>query len=157
MANKLNGRALETYDNMSAEDLENYEDFKADILRAYKLRPEAYRLRFRGGKRSGDSYLECARHLEQAFKRWIMSEGVDTLRDLEELMVMEQFINAADKELVLWVSALSPSSSLRCQTVCWGSPLREGRLPTLWGSWGLPPLRNVPETGNRLFPSLVTV
>ena len=29
-----------------------------------------------------------------------MSEGVDTLRDLEELMVMEQFINAADKELV---------------------------------------------------------
>ena len=29
-----------------------------------------------------------------------MREGADTLRDLEELMVMEQFINAADKELV---------------------------------------------------------
>ena len=99
--NKLKGRALEVYDNMSAEDLESYEDFKADILRAYELRPESYRLRFRGGKkRPGDSYLECAHHLEQAFKRWIMSEGVDTLCDLEELMVMEQFINAADKKLV---------------------------------------------------------
>ena len=86
---------------MSVEDVESYADFKADILRAYELRPEAYRLKFRGGKkRPGDSYLECARHLEQSFKRWTMSERVDTLRDLEELMVMEQFINAADKELV---------------------------------------------------------
>ena len=101
MANKLKGRALEAYDNISVEDLESYADFKADILRAYELRPEAYRLKFRSGKkRPGDSYLECARHLEQAFKRWIISEGVDTLRELEESMVMEQFINAADKELV---------------------------------------------------------
>ena len=75
MANKLKGRALKAYDNISAEDLESYEDFKADNLRSYELRPEAYRLRFRGGKkRPGDSYLACARHLEQAFKRWIMSE-----------------------------------------------------------------------------------
>ena len=105
VANKLKGRALEAYDNMSAEDLESYEDFKADILRACELRLEAYRLRFRGGKKGpGDSYLECAQNLEQAFKRWIMSEEVDSQCDLEELMVMEQFINAIDKELVplLW-------------------------------------------------------
>ncbi|ORD92791.1 hypothetical protein ECANGB1_2757 [Enterospora canceri] len=57
----------------------------------------------------------------------------------------------------LVVSVLSPGPSLKCRTVCWGSPLREGRLPTLWGSWRLPPLRSVPETGNRLFPCLVTV
>ncbi|ORD93093.1 hypothetical protein ECANGB1_1295, partial [Enterospora canceri] len=101
VANKLKGRALKAYDNMSAEDLESYEDFKADIVRAYELRPEAYRQKFRGGKkRPGDSYLECARHLEQVFKRWIRSEEVDSQRALEELMVMEQFINAADKELV---------------------------------------------------------
>ena len=100
VTNKLKGRALESYDNISVEDLDVYEDFKADILRAYELRSEAYRLKFRGGKkRSGDSYLKCARHLEQAFKRWTTSEGVDTLHNLE-LMVMEQLINVADKELV---------------------------------------------------------
>ena len=43
MANKLKGRALEAYDNMSVEDLDVYEDFKADILRAYELQPEACR------------------------------------------------------------------------------------------------------------------
>ena len=101
MANKLKGRALEAYDNMSVDNFDMYKDFKADILRAYELRPEAYRLKFRGGKkRPSDSYLECARHLEQAFKRCIFSEGVDILYDLEELMVMKQFIDVADKELV---------------------------------------------------------
>ena len=46
VANKLKGRALEAYDNMSVEDLESYEDFKAYILRAYELRPKANRLKF---------------------------------------------------------------------------------------------------------------
>ena len=83
---------MEAYDNMLIEDLDVYEDFKADILMVYELRAEAYRLKFRGGKkRPGDSCLECARYLEQAFKRWTTSE---------DLMVMEQLINVADKELV---------------------------------------------------------
>ncbi|XP_045114813.1 protein FAM200A-like [Portunus trituberculatus] len=44
VANMLKGKALEVYDRMSVEDLNEYEEFKADILRAYELRPEAYRL-----------------------------------------------------------------------------------------------------------------
>ncbi len=47
----LKGKALEVYDRMSVEDLEDYEEFKVDILRAYELQPEAYRLQFRGGKK----------------------------------------------------------------------------------------------------------
>ena len=101
VANKLKGKALEVYDKMSADDLDDYNEFKADILRAYELRPEAYRLQFRGKrKRASDSYLECARSLEQVFERWIASEGVDSLEALKELLVMEQFIDIADKELV---------------------------------------------------------
>ncbi|MPC87709.1 hypothetical protein E2C01_082581 [Portunus trituberculatus] len=43
---------------MSADDLDDYGEFKADILRAYELQPEAYRLQFRGKrKRASDSYL----------------------------------------------------------------------------------------------------
>ena len=39
LANKLKGRALEIYDNMSVENLESFADFKADILRAYDCGP----------------------------------------------------------------------------------------------------------------------
>ena len=41
VANKLKGKALEAYDKMSVDDLEDYEESKTDILRAYELRPEA--------------------------------------------------------------------------------------------------------------------
>ncbi len=59
MANMLQGKALEVNDRMSLEDLEDYKEFKADILRAYKLWLEAYKLQFRGGKkRPSNSYLE---------------------------------------------------------------------------------------------------
>ena len=101
VANMLKGKALEVYDKMSVEDLQDYEEFKADILRAYELRPEAYRLQFRGGKkRSSDSYLECARYLEETFEKWVTSEEATTYKSLKELMIMEQFISIADKELV---------------------------------------------------------
>ncbi len=70
----LKGKALEVYDRISVEDLEDYEEFKADILIAYDLLPEAYRLQFRGGKRPSDSYLKCARYLEETFEKWIISE-----------------------------------------------------------------------------------
>ncbi len=35
----LKGRALEVFDRMSVEDLEDYEEFKDGILRAYELQP----------------------------------------------------------------------------------------------------------------------
>ncbi len=37
MANMLKGKELEVYDRMSVEDLEDYEEFKVNILRAYEL------------------------------------------------------------------------------------------------------------------------
>ena len=86
VANMLKGKALEVYDRMSVEDLDDYEEFKADILRAYELRPEAYRLQFRNSKkRPGDSYLECARYVEESFEKRLASERTTTYRELKEL------------------------------------------------------------------------
>lgn len=51
MVNSLHGIALGAYGKMSPQDIEVYEEFKADILQAYELRPEAYRLQFNGGKK----------------------------------------------------------------------------------------------------------
>ncbi|XP_063844146.1 uncharacterized protein LOC135090904 [Scylla paramamosain] len=97
VVNMLKGKALEVYDRMSVKDLEDYEEFKADILRVYELQPEAYRLQFCGGKkRPSDSYLECACYQEEMFEKWIAH-----YHELKELMVLEQFTNVAKEELVL--------------------------------------------------------
>ncbi len=44
VANTVKGKALEVYDMMSIDDLEDCEEFKADILISYKLWLETYRL-----------------------------------------------------------------------------------------------------------------
>ncbi len=44
-----------------------------------------------------DSYLECARYLKETFEKWIAIEEATSFRELKEFMVMEQFLNAAEK------------------------------------------------------------
>lgn len=101
VANKLKGKAVEAYAKISSRDMEDCEEFKAGILLPYEFRPEAYRLQFLGErKQASEYYKDFAHYLEQAFKRWIASEQEVSSSDLEELMVMEQLINAGDKELV---------------------------------------------------------
>ncbi len=46
VANMLMGKTLKVYDRMLVHDLHDYEECNVDILRAYELRPEAYRLQF---------------------------------------------------------------------------------------------------------------
>ncbi len=97
----LKGKALQVYDEMSVKDLEDYEEFKTDNLRAYELQPKLYRLQFRGGKkRPGDSYLDCAHFLEEVFEKWLASEHVTSFRKLKKLMLMDQFVNLAEKVLI---------------------------------------------------------
>ena len=100
VSNVLKGKALKAYDKMGIEDLEDYEEFKDQILKAYELRPEAYRLQFRGArKRPHDSYVNFARYLEETFRKWVRSECVTTKSDLEELVLMEHFTNSAEREI----------------------------------------------------------
>lgn len=95
VARKLKGKALEVYDKMAAREMEDCEEFKADILRTYSLLPDAYCLQFRGErKRTGDSSLEFVRYLEHSYEKRITSKHVGSLGD------QKQFINDANKELV---------------------------------------------------------
>ena len=100
VANVLKGKALEAYDRMNVEVLENYEEFKSTILRVYELRPEAYHMQFRGArKRPTDTYQNCALYLEETLEKWLLSEDVDSFKSLKELILMEFFTNLADKEI----------------------------------------------------------
>ena len=85
---------------MSAEDLEDYEEFKSTILRVYELRLEVYRLHLRGArKKPTDTYGDCARYLEETLEKWLLSEDVDPFISLKKLILIEHFTNLADKEI----------------------------------------------------------
>ncbi len=84
---------MEVYDRMSAEDMEDCEEFKADTQRAYELWPEAYMLQVHGGKKR----KECARYFEETFEKWIASEQATSFRKLKELIVLEQSVNVEEE------------------------------------------------------------
>lgn len=67
-------------------------------MKVYELRPDTYRFQLRGArKRLADTYEDCARYFKEIFQKWLLSEDADSFKDLEELMIMEQFTNLADK------------------------------------------------------------
>ena len=100
VANVLKGKALEAYDAMTIEELEDYDYVKERILKAYELRPEAYRLLFRGAKkRPNETHVEYARYLRDTFSKWLSSEKVETLEDMRQLMLLEHFINNTERDL----------------------------------------------------------
>ncbi|XP_030276904.1 uncharacterized protein LOC115583846 [Sparus aurata] len=67
--------------------------------------PEAYRQRFRKGKKEDkQSYLEFSRDIVNAFNRWKTASGVKTFEDLCDLLLLEQFKNAVPNRIATYVT-----------------------------------------------------
>ena len=65
LQSSLYGKALTVYSCLSEEESANYESVKEAILKAYRLVPEAYRVRFRGTKKDEKvTYVEYGKMLE---------------------------------------------------------------------------------------------
>ncbi|KAK0139042.1 hypothetical protein N1851_024397 [Merluccius polli] len=101
----LTGRAQEAYASLSKEDSTNYSAVKNAVLQAYEMVPEAYRQRFRAGNKGADqTHLEFARDLRKHFSRWCSASGVDTLDDLTNLMLVEQFKLSVPGRVATYIS-----------------------------------------------------
>ncbi|KAK0137943.1 hypothetical protein N1851_025819 [Merluccius polli] len=61
-------------------------------LKCYEVIPEAYRQRFHNWRKTErQTHAELARDLTSFFHRWRTAEGVDTFKDLCDLLILEQF------------------------------------------------------------------
>ena len=89
----LVGKAREAYSSLSVEQSSDYEIVKREILKAYELVPEAYRLKFREMKcKEGQTFLEFARQKEALFNRWCTSQQIDnSFEKLKQLILLEEF------------------------------------------------------------------
>jgi len=87
-------KAQEVFSSLSEEESVNFKQVKIAILRAYELVPEAYRQRFRGYKKlERQTYVEFALEKEITFTRWCQSQKVETLNQLRQLILVEEFKN----------------------------------------------------------------
>ena len=92
LQSQLKGKARDAYSALSVEEAGKYDTVKAAILRSYELVPEAYRQQFRRLKvAESQTHLEFARQKEQLFERWSVSMNVKSLKDLREIILLEEF------------------------------------------------------------------
>lgn len=80
----LTGKAQQAFSALSSTDCGKYSVVKTAVLKAYELVPEAYRLRFRGGRRGDKSHLEFMRDLARHFDCWCSAAGVASFENLRE-------------------------------------------------------------------------
>ena len=105
----LVGKAQRVYTALPKEDAKDYTIVKQAILQAYELVPEAYRQKFRGWKKGNQqSYLEFAKDKELFFDKWCRSEEVETLEDLTQLILVEEFKNCVNPAIRTHLDEKSP-------------------------------------------------
>ncbi|CAN9508185.1 unnamed protein product [Ophioblennius macclurei] len=100
----LTGKAQEAFSALSATDSGSYQLVKAAVLKAFELVPEAYRQRFRTLRKGRQSHTEFARDLATHFNRWCVASEVETLQDLQELILLEQFKNTLPDRVVTYLN-----------------------------------------------------
>ena len=88
----LTGKAQEVVSALSLTDSLSYQSVKDAVLKVYERVPEAYRQRFRDGRKEDkQSYLEFLRELVITFNRWRTASSVETFEELCDLVLLEQF------------------------------------------------------------------
>lgn len=101
----LVGKAQEAYSALTMRESENYDTVKNAILKSYELVPEAYRQRFRSlMKPDGQSYVGFAKDKETLFNRWCLSQKVETVDELKQLILLEEFKNCLPGDICTYLN-----------------------------------------------------
>jgi len=110
----LSGKALEAYSRLSDFESRDYDQIKAAILTRYELTAETYREKFRVSKQGQDeSFKEYNVRMENFLRRWCERESVGNDFDkMYDLILKEQLMLSADRELRMWIQEHKPESSI---------------------------------------------
>ena len=108
----LSGRALEVYSRLSQDEAMDYERLKLALLKRYDFTEFGYHRRFRdanpeGQESPGQFILLLKNYLTKCVKLAKVEESFD---GVVELMVREQFTNACQKELSVYLNERSPKT-----------------------------------------------
>ena len=127
------GKARECVLSMSEEDINNYQVIKEAILLIYAQIPENYRKRFRQTTmKSEQTHLDFMKQQERLLERWMKARKVETLKDMKNLIVVEDFMDKIRSDVRLHIAERDISSPTEVAKVaeqfilCHKSQLKRG-------------------------------
>uniref|UniRef100_A0A669D272 Gypsy retrotransposon integrase-like protein 1 n=1 Tax=Oreochromis niloticus TaxID=8128 RepID=A0A669D272_ORENI len=107
----LTGKARSAYVLMDIGDSEVYDKVKDAILAKYEITADTYRRRFRAlDIHPGETPRELYVRLKDTFYKWAKPEK-STVKDISELMILEQFLRMVHPDLEVWIRERAPKSA----------------------------------------------
>src|SRR6218665_1952889 len=96
----LKGQALEVHERMRAEDAQDYDKLKIELLKRFRLTEGGYRKKFKGAVREKDeTTVQFGDRLTRYLEKWLQMSGFkETYEGLKELIIRDQFFCKCDDE-----------------------------------------------------------
>ena len=96
---------MDVYSRLSADDANNYEKLSDALLKRYQLTEEGFRQKLRNSKQEvGETADQFVIRLKNYLSRWMeLGKVTETFEGLSDLLLREQFSNASNKNLVLFL------------------------------------------------------
>lgn len=107
----LTGKARSAYVFMDIADSEVYDKVKDAILVKYEITADTYRRRFRSlDIHQNETPRELYVRLKDLFHKWVKPEK-STVKDISELIILEQFLRMVNPDLEVWIRERAPKSA----------------------------------------------
>src|SRR6218665_2592797 len=96
----VKGQALEVHERMKAEDAQDYEKLKVELLKRFRLTEGGYRKKFKGAVREKDeTAMQFGERIAGYLDKWLQMAGFEeNYAGLRALIVRDQFFVKCDDE-----------------------------------------------------------
>ena len=130
----LKGEALNVYYRLPAEDYDNYDAIKTALLKRYQLTEQGFKEKFRKAyPEHGESFTQFITRIDMYFQRWIELSGIEKDFDqLRDLLLREQALNVASKDLKVFLQERKPKNAKEMGTLAEQYLEVHGKLYDMW-------------------------
>ncbi|CAH2284837.1 71 kDa [Pelobates cultripes] len=109
---QLKGKALDVFVSLPPETDNNYEAIKSALQKTFNLTPESYRKKFRSMQQCpSSSCILYIAQLETTFRQWVTGVQATTYEALNDLMVLEQFLQTRSPNVREWILERKPKNA----------------------------------------------
>jgi hypothetical protein len=114
----LTGKGLQVYNNMPSDQVNNYDELKVALLQRYELTEDSFR-RIRESRPSkGENVFQFGARLKRFFDRWTQLAKIeDKYDDLRDLLIREQFLEACQPDLAVFLRERRPKTFDEMSTI----------------------------------------
>ena len=105
LARLLQGKALDVYQRLADDEVDDYDVLKAQLLKRFRLTEGGYRKRFKTGKlEPGETPAQFAERLKRYLEKWREMAGFEpTYEGIQEMILRDQYFLTCDKSLQIFL------------------------------------------------------